>query len=418
MDALIDVPAELIIAIASLCHRKTLRALAETNRRCCQLVQPLVFQTVRISSITQLRHLAQFFMAREDIGRKVTSISIEAKSLIEQAFDLDSTIQGDIIDNLKQVLSSSRAKRLSFKGLGGGMHGSCINHCCLAKSLVELVSITVERGLRTLKIVDSMVSLWSMIDLLSVLGDHDMDALELLCCAPTPTSRDEMDLHSFDAENVLHRVSDYLDRRATTVSTKQLWFKIIRLFACDLFCAIIAGYVKAVGRCHVVSMLFWCQENAVLRWWLEVMAKKEGFVEGLKTIWMIHPGVGCAMSFVSESLRNLSHLNHGLQQIGFTVVDWHNFDPISFYTVALKNDYLKVLWTTHSSWKGVGAEVGRSAFWDATTRLENGHLEDSCLLKELFLHGHLSRLDRWSSEYGVRDLRYVVDMVEMGYTDA
>ncbi|THU93539.1 hypothetical protein K435DRAFT_861456 [Dendrothele bispora CBS 962.96] len=413
MDTLIGVPAELIIAIASLCHRKTRRALAETNRRHCQLVQPLVFQALRISSITQLRHLVQFLMTREDIRRRLTFISIKARSLSQQEYDVDD--QGDIIIYLKQLLNSSRVQSLCFEGLGGNMHGLSSDQCYLVKPLVEIVNIAVERGLKVLKIIDSMMSVWSMVDLLLVLGDHHMDALELVCCAPTLTSRDVMDVNSFDADKVVSQVSDYLDRQVMTRSTKKLCINAVRLFGCDFFCAIIAAYVKAVGCGCVVSIMFWCQKNAILSWWLEVMAKREGLIEGLETIWMLHPGVGYAMSFISESLANISRLNYGLRCIAFTVVD-RSAIPICLRTVSLKNDYLKIMWTDYIDWIGIGAEIGRSAFWNAIPMLHSGHLDDPSLLKELFLQDQ-SRLDGWSSQFPVQYLRTLVALVERSFND-
>ncbi|THU76239.1 hypothetical protein K435DRAFT_879502 [Dendrothele bispora CBS 962.96] len=400
MDTLIGVSPELIIAIASLCHRQTRRALAETNQRYRQLVQPLVFETVKISSGTQLRHLVQFVMTREDIRKRLTTILVKARSLGEQGYDTD--IQADIVNHLRQLLSSSRPKILCLEGLGGGMDGLHSDRCGLAKSMVEIVSIAVERGLKQLRILNSMLSLCSMVDLLLVLGDQDMDSLELACCAPTPTSRKEMNLCSFDADNLVHQLSDFLDRRDTIRSKKNLHINVIRLWGCDLFCAIIAAYAKVLGRCHVTTIMFWCQENTISHWWLEVMAKWEGPVEGLETVWILHPDVG-SVSFIPETLFNLSQLNHGLPNIVFVSANREKY-PIGLTMVSFRNEYLKIMSTVDKDWNGFGAQIGRSAFWDAISTLHSDHLDDMWLLQDLFLPD-LSAFDIRSSRNGARDLQ-------------
>ncbi|THU83374.1 hypothetical protein K435DRAFT_871357 [Dendrothele bispora CBS 962.96] len=432
-DALICVPAELIIAIASLCRRSTRRALAETNRRHCQLVQPLVFQEVNISSVTQLRQLANLCTTRDDIGRALRSILIKARSLVKkEGYDAD--IKDDITDLVKQLLNSSRVvNNLIFDGLGGTMLGLGSGRCYLVDSLDEIVSVAVGRGLKTLRIIDSMVKVWTIVNILYALGDHDMDVLELVCCAPTLTSGDGIDLlsfdgphaaltsgdgidlhsfdgphaaltsgdgidlHSFDANNVVRQVSDYLDQRGPT---KKLHINSLRLVGCDLFVAIIAAYVNVVGHCRVVRMLFYCEQETILSWYLDVMAKENGLVEGLEVVWMFHPGVpgvGRAKLFISGALVKLSQINYGLRRIMFTVVDCDD-DPVCLFTVSLKEDYVKVMRTDGKSWGGIGGNIGRSAFWDATTKLHIGYLENGWALQDLFLGDHPKR-DGWSARW-------------------
>jgi len=168
---------ELVLTIARFCPRTTRRALAETSRRCCEVIQPLLFHTVNVSSVIQLEGLTQFVVAREDIRRGVHVVLINAKDT-EKGWSLSA--EGDITNHLMRLLVTVHAHALCFKGLGGSMDGLQSKDAWKGDSLGIIVQLALTRGLQFLRIIDSCFSIWNMVDILLAIEDRDFDKLELV----------------------------------------------------------------------------------------------------------------------------------------------------------------------------------------------------------------------------------------------
>jgi len=67
---------------------------------------------------------------------------------------------------------------------------------------------------------------------------------------------------------------------------------------CSLFSVLLATYVKNLDGAKVETIIFWCEQDFIRKWWWETM----GVVDGLKTVWLMHPdlGTGGELRFLSQ----------------------------------------------------------------------------------------------------------------------